>query len=252
MTEQLEKCTSKNGFVAMLKLAMARAEEHILEILENKEEARRLQNANNPNLKIDKNISDLKAGDLVMLKVHQINDEFASSKLRMRQDGPFKISRVLSDGRVIKVIDPLTGQEDRVPRSYMDVSRYYSRENTDIPDDSESLDHEENPSEIDFKDPVPIDNKDANYLPIQLQEEEIAPVPAEKTITRADTKLARKEAANAESSDLDPLLAKLVLLPDRPTKVKAKATPKPKAKPKVTGKERVAKGKPKVAKANRK
>jgi hypothetical protein len=242
--EDLIKSTNKQGFVYRLNLALGRAEEQVLKHLDEKSEKRRILNENDVSLNSARNKFNLQPGDSVMLKIHSINDDFGSSKLRLRQEGPFIISRVLHEGRVIRVINPLTGVEDRVPRSYTDVTKYYTRGDTDIPVDSMSSDQED--ADDNFHDPIPTDTNDKDYLPeaeVQLESlegnrshdaahensiivnKDNVPLYV-KPVTRADTRNAQaranhnvvsgdnsKEVRKKKSLD-DQIMSKIDLIPD--------------------------------------
>ncbi len=84
--------------------------------------------------------SNLKVGDLVGIKVRKIPAHFDSNKLYIRYKGPFTISRITQEGRVIRVIDPISGEEDPTPISNTEVKKFNSRKGTAL---SESSSREE-------------------------------------------------------------------------------------------------------------
>jgi Integrase core domain. len=128
-----DRFKSKKLFVQRLNLALSRAQESILQFRHKKRDKALSKSKISKLMK-----SDLKAGDLVTIKVRSISDIYESDKLFVRQRGPFTISRVSQEGRVIRILDPITKEEHPVPLSREEVSRFHSRKGTILEDSSSS------------------------------------------------------------------------------------------------------------------
>ncbi len=123
---------SKKEYVQRLNLALLAAQKAVAEQVDIKRSNKKITEV--------KHKSNLKAGDLVGIKVRRIPDYFESNKLYIRYKGPFVISRVTHEGRVIRVIDPISGEEDPTPISNAEVKRFYSRKGTILEEESSSED----------------------------------------------------------------------------------------------------------------
>ena len=113
---------SKKEFVQRLNNALLNAQKAVLAQIDLKKSAKKVEEV--------KHKSNLKKGDLVGIKVRKVPQIFDSNKLYIRFKGPFTISRVTQEGRVIRVIDPITGEEDPTPISNSEVKRFHSRKGT--------------------------------------------------------------------------------------------------------------------------
>ena len=113
---------SKKEFVQRLNAALLNAQKAILSQIDLKKSIKKVEEV--------KHKSNLKAGDLIGIKVRKVPDIYDSNKLYIRFKGPFTISRVTQEGRVIRVIDPITGEEDPTPISNSEVKRFNSRKGT--------------------------------------------------------------------------------------------------------------------------
>jgi hypothetical protein len=136
--------TSKKKFVHRLNAALLEAQRAVLEQVDKKRSTKKLPEV--------KHQSNLKPGDLVGIKVRKIPEYFDSNKLYIRYKGPFTISRITQEGRVIRVIDPITGEEDPTPISNQEVKKFDSRKGTSIEDCSsreESIDLSSGIDEVD-------------------------------------------------------------------------------------------------------
>lgn len=113
---------SKKEFVQRLNNALLNAQKAILAQIDLKKSTKKVEEV--------KHKSNLKKGDLIGIKVRKVPQIFDSNKLYIRFKGPFTISRVTQEGRVIRVIDPITGEEDPTPISNSEVKRFNSRKGT--------------------------------------------------------------------------------------------------------------------------
>jgi transposase InsO family protein len=118
------KTDSKKEFVHRLNSALLEAQKLILQSRDSRKSKRKVVEV--------KHKSNLKPGDLIGIKVRRVPAQFESNKLYIRYKGPFVISRITQEGRVIRVIDPISGEEDPTPISNSEVKKFSSRKETQL------------------------------------------------------------------------------------------------------------------------
>jgi hypothetical protein len=118
---------SPKAHISSLNLALLRAQESVIGFRD-KQRQRKILKATPIT---DAMRSDLKTGDKVLVKVRYYpksgSNPVESRKLYYRQRGPYTVSRVTQQGRVVRILDPFTGLENELPYSRAEVVKYHSR-----------------------------------------------------------------------------------------------------------------------------
>jgi hypothetical protein len=180
---------SSKLFVHRLSLCLLRAQELVIE----ERDRKRLKISAKPISEMMK--SDLKAGDKVLIKVRSYPTGTQSVKFHIRQKGPYTVSRVTQEGRVVRVIDPLTNEENSLPYARHEVVKYNERSADMEPTTSNS----EEDSRIE-EDPeiVVHESRDDLYVPPDKVDEELGTVNA---ASKSPLKLAPKVTKTGSKSN---------------------------------------------------
>jgi transposase InsO family protein len=140
-----ENLSSPKLFNQRLTLALARAQEIVLDRHIYKDARKMIKSAFQPDPII------IEPGDKVGLRVEKLPQDWESSKLFPRFQGPYTVSRVTHNGGVVYLNDPFTGIEEKTPYSARRIKIFHSRKDAGI-SDSEDTDNSENELEEEKED----------------------------------------------------------------------------------------------------
>jgi transposase InsO family protein len=112
-----------SAYTNRLKIALSRVQNEVLDVFRTKNSRTAIRNLNAFR---KKKFVTYQVGELVGLRVEKVSDEFRSNKLFPRFQGPYKITRVTQDSKVIYLEDPY-GVNVEVPVTANRLIRWVDR-----------------------------------------------------------------------------------------------------------------------------